>query len=186
MKWIGKRISFEDGKQKTTIIINPEDIAWLKAVMGAWVGMWMAIGGIVIWSLFVLPLSQQEQIIMVIFLSFWAYFAYKVLRSFFWLLWGKELVKIDEVALYYKKSIRKYGSSVPYYLENITKITVHQPKEKSIQAAWEKSPWIIGGDRIEFEYLGKLVKFGKKLSDKDTQLLFALITKRIDQRLRKK
>ncbi|MBL1280098.1 MAG: hypothetical protein COA33_007495, partial [Fluviicola sp.] len=65
-------------------------------------------------------------------------------------------------------------------------ITVHQPKEKSIQAAWEKSPWIIGGDRIEFEYLGKLVKFGKKLNDKDTQLLFALITKRIDQRLRKK
>lgn len=186
MKWIGKRITFDDDKQKTTIVIYPEDVSWVKAVMGAWVGMWFAIGAIMIWAALSLPLSQQELVIVVIFLSFWAYFAYKVTRSFFWILWGKELIKIDEVSVSYKKSIKKYGKSTPYYLENISKITVNQPKEKSVQAAWEKSPWIAGGERIEFDYLGKVVKLGKKLNEKDTQLLFALITKRIDQRLRKK
>ena len=186
MKWIGKRISFEDDKQKTTIIIYPEDVTWIKAVMGAWVGMWYSIGVIVIWALITLPLSQQEQIIVAIFLSFWAYYAYKVTRSFFWILWGKELIKIDEVALWYKKSIKGYGKAVPYYLENIKKMTVHQPKEKSIQAAWEKSPWIIGGDRIEFDYLGKMVKFGKKINEKDTQLLFSLVTKKVSLRMKGK
>ena len=186
MKWIGKRISFEEDKQKSTIIIYPEDNTWVKALMGAWVGMWFAIGAIVIWALFVLPLSDQEKIITAIFLSFWAYYAYKVARSFFWILWGKELVKIDEVAVYYKKSIKGYGKSTPYYLENIHKLSIEQPKERSLQAAWEKSPWIVGGGRIEFDYLGKLIKFGKKLNEKDTQLLYTLLSKRISQRLKKK
>ena len=186
MKRIGKRISFEDEKNKTTIVIYPEDISWMKAVIGAWVGMWYSIGAIVVWSYYTFELTQQENIIIFIFLSFWAYFAYKVTRSFFWMLWGKELIKIDEVALYYKKSIKKYGTSTPYYVENISKMTLNQPKEKSIQAAWEKSPWIKGGERIEFDYLGKRTKFGRKLNEKDTVLLFKLVTKRIEERLRKK
>ena len=186
MKWIGERISFSEEKNKTTIVINPEDHTWLKAVMGAWVSMWYTIGGVVTWAYFKLDLTQQESLILVIFMVFWLYFAYKVTGSFLWMLWGKELIKIDEVALYYKRSIKKYGKSTPYYLENISKIELNQPKEKSLQAAWEKSPWIAGGERIEFEYLGKRVKFGRKLNEKDTTLLFKLITKRINERLKGK
>ncbi len=186
MKWIGKRISFLDGNKKTTLVIYPQDITWVKAAMGAWVGMWYAIGGVVIWSFFVLPLSDQEKIILAIFLAFWFYFAFRVTRSFFWFLWGKEMVKIDEVAFYYKKSIKGYGKSVPYYIENIKKMEVILPKEKSIQAAWEKSPWVPGGERIEFEYLGKPVRFGRKLNQKDTELLFKLVTKKINDRLKGK
>ena len=186
MKWIGKRISFEDGNKKTTLVIYPQDISWVKAAMGAWVGMWYAIGAIVIWSFFVLPLSDQEKIILAIFLAFWFYFAFRVTRSFFWFLLGKELIKIDEVAFYYKKSIKNYGKSIPYYIENIKKIDVIQPKERSIQSAWEKSPWVPGGERIEFDYMGKPVRFGRKLDRKETELLFKLVTKKIDDRLKKK
>jgi len=88
--------------------------------------------------------------------------------------------------LTYKKSIRKLGKANLYYLENITKMRLFHPKERSIQAVWEQSVWISGGERIEFDYSGKIVKFGKKLEEKDTQLLFKLITKRIEERLRRK
>ena len=47
MKWIGKRISFVDDKLKTTIVIRPVDNSLVKGLMGAWVGMWMAIGFVV-------------------------------------------------------------------------------------------------------------------------------------------
>lgn len=185
MKWIGKRISFVDDKKKTTIVIYPEDISWLKAVFGAWVAMWYAIGAIVIWSLFAFSYSEQEIIVLVVFLTFWSYYAFRVTKSYFWILWGKELIKIDEVSLTYKRSIRKYGKAVPYYLENITKMRVFQPKERSIQAAWEKSPWIRGGERVEFDYMGKVIRFGNKLNEKDTALLFKYVTKKLDDRLRK-
>lgn len=186
MKWIGKRISFEEDKLKTTIIIYPDNNGWINSIMGAWVAMWYAIGATMIWSYFKLELSEQENIIVIVFLVFWLYYAVKVSRRFFWLLWGKELIKIDETALYYKKSVRQFGKSVPYFLENISKIRLFHPKERSIQAVWEQSAWVSGGERIEFDHMGKIIKLGKKLTEKDTQLLFKLITKRIEERLRKK
>lgn len=153
--------------------------------MGAWFCMWLVIGATMTWSLS-LRLTQQEQIIVAIFLVFWAYYAVRVGRAFFWLMWGKEMLKIDETALYVKRSIRGYGKSVPYYLENISKIRIQQPKENSIQAVWEASPWIKGGERVEFDYMGKTIRFARKITEKDARLLFNLITKRIDERLRAK
>jgi hypothetical protein len=178
MKWIGDRISFVDKKGRTTIVIEPENKFWINALMGAWVSMWMMIGGIFIWSL--------EKVILVVMLVFWLYYAVRVSRTFFWLLWGRESIKIDESAFTYKKSIRGYGKAVPYYLENISKIRMNIPKEKSFQVAWESSPWIRGGERLEFDYMNKVIPFGRKLQEKDAKLLYQLVTKRVEERLKKK
>ena len=70
MKWIGERISFVEDPLKTTIVIRPENITWIKAVLGAWFFMWITIGVTMFWSLS-LKLSDQEQIIVGIFLCFW-------------------------------------------------------------------------------------------------------------------
>jgi hypothetical protein len=61
---------------------------------------------------------------------------------------------------------------------------VTTPKENSVQTAWEKSPWIVGGERIEFDYLGKVIRFGRKLEEQDAQLLFKYLTKRVEQQIR--
>lgn len=185
MKWIGKRISFVDEKQRTTIVIYPEDKGWIKALMGAWVAMWLVIGAATGGSFFMFNLPQQQQLILIIFMVFWSYYALKVIRSFAWLMWGKELIKIDEVAVYYKKSVRGYGKSIPYYIENIKKISLAIPEERSLQSAWEASPWVRGGERIEFEYLQKMVRLGRKIEEKDAKLLFNLLTKKIEERLKR-
>ena len=185
MKWIGKRISFVEDKNKTTIIIYPEDVAWVKAVMGAWVAMWITIGAVISWAYFKLVLSEQENIILIVFMAFWLYFAIKVIRSFFWLLWGRELIKIDEVSLSYKKSIKGYGKAGVYYIENISKIKECDVEPNSIQSIWEKSPWVKGGERIEFEHKGQIIQFGRKIKPEDTKLLFRLVSKRVDEKARK-
>ncbi len=185
MKWIGNRISFVDEPGRTTFVIYPESKTWVRGAMGAWFAMWITLGLVVIWSLNALNLSQQEKIILYIFLTFWVYYCWRVGKSFAWLLWGKELLKIDEVSLSVKKSIRSYGKAGVFYLENIKKVRMLTPKENSVQAVWESSPWIRGGERIEFEYMGKMIRFGEKLSEKDATLLFNLVTKRIKERLKK-
>lgn len=185
MKWIGTRVSFVDEKTKTTIVIYPQDAPIMKALMGAWMAMWLVIGAIVIWSFTVFELTNQEVIILVIFLSFWFYYSVQVIRSWFWLMWGKELLKIDGVALTYKRSVRKYGKAHTYYIENIKEMKMNMPKENSFQSAWEKSVWSKGGERLEFEYMGKLVRFGKKLEAKDADLLFKLVTKKVENFQRK-
>ncbi len=185
MKWIGERISFIDDKKKTTIIIEPEQKLLVNALMGAWVSMWFVIGAITFWALFTLNLTDQEKIALYVFLSFWVYYAIRVTRGFFWLIWGKESIKIDETGIILKNSIRGYGRATPYYFQNVEKIRVVIPKERSIQTAWESSPWIRGGERIEFDYMGRVIRFGRKLSEQDAKLLFKLITKRVSERMRK-
>ncbi|MFT5860621.1 MAG: hypothetical protein ACI865_002734 [Flavobacteriaceae bacterium] len=185
MKWIGERISFVDEKFRTTVVIHPKDDTKVKALMGAWFTMWLTIGATVIWSYFTFVLTEQEQVIIYVFMAFWLYYAVRVGRGFFWLLWGKELLKIDEASVSYKKSIKSYGNAKSYLLENISKIRMYKPEEKSLQAVWEASPWVKGGERIEFDYLGKVVRLGRKLEQRDAELLFKLITKRVQDRLRK-
>ena len=185
MKWIGNRVSFVDDKKRTTIVVYPENVFWQKGLMGAWFFMWLTIGGTMMWAL-TLKLTDQEKIITFVFLTFWAYYAVRVGRTFFWLLWGKEMLKVDETALTIKKTVRGYGKAVPYFVENIKKIRIYEVEANSIQAVWEKSPWIRGGERIEFDYMGKVIRFGRKLEEKEAKLLFNLITKRIEEQLKSK
>ncbi len=185
MKWIGERISFVDDKHKMTVVIYPESTGWIKSLMGAWFAMWMSIGVSVAVYYFTTPLDQNTKIALVVFMAFWSYYAVRVGRSFFWLLWGKELIKIDEAALIYKKSIRTYGKAKRYLLDNISKMRIYEVKQGSFQSVWEASPWVKGGETLEFDYHGKTIRFGRKINEKDGKLLFKLLTKRIDQNVRK-
>lgn len=185
MKWIGERISIVESPKKTSIIIYPENKFWEKGLMSAWFSMWLVIGATMMWSL-KLKLTEQEKIIVVVFLVFWAFYAVKVGRSLFWLLWGKEMIRITPDGFTYKKSIKGYGKSNNYFLENIKTFTMNFPKDNSFQAVWENSPWVQNVERIHFEYISKNIKFGRKLIEKDTELLFKLVTKRIEEYLKVK
>jgi hypothetical protein len=185
MKWIGERISYIDDKELTTIVIYPEKTEWKNNLLKAWFSMWMLIGAIVIYQLF-LEYTRDEKLMFTIFLSFWLYFSFKVGKSTFWQLKGKELIRINDQALILKKSIFSYGKAHTFFLENIRKIRVDELKESSIGVQFEKSFWVVGGERISFDYIGKNIRFGRKLNEQDTKLLFRLITNRIESRLKKK
>lgn len=185
MKWIGNRISFHEDKLKTTFVIYPEKKAWVTALMGAWCAMWLTIGVVMFWASFALGMTETETIITFVFLAFWFYYAQKVGRSFLWMLYGKEMLKINENSLTLKRAIRKYGKATPYFFDNIERIRMSIPKENSIQSVWENSPWVVGGERLEFDYKGKTIRFGRKLPEKEAKMLFQLVTKRVEAKHRK-
>ncbi len=190
MKWIGKRISFVDNQDKTTVIITPETVGIYKALIGAWFFMWMTAGIAGIWAYRTFEVKKgmenQLQIIFLIFVAFWIYYTIRVGRTFFWLLWGKEFLKIDKISMTIKTSIRNYGKAKEFYIENISKIKLSMPEKKSFQAAYENTPWIRGGERLEFEYQGKVIRFGRKLDEQEAKQLFQLITARLDAHLKSK
>ena len=179
MKTIGNRITFEDTPKRTTVVITPDKHILTNVLMGAWLAMWYAIGFVVVWSIFVLSLTEQESIILYIFLVFWLYYAVRISKSFFWILYGKELIKVDSDALHIKKSVMTYGKAIPYLFDNIKDLQFEVPEARSLQSVWESSPWINGGERFSFIYFGKVKKFGRKLNEKDAQLLFNLLTNKI-------
>ena len=148
--------------------------------------MWYGIGISVVTSYFIRDYSDNEQLVWTVFMAFWAYYAVRVSRSFFWLMWGAENVRIDGVSLTLKRATGKAGKAIPYYIENIKKIRVSLPKKGSFQSSWEASPWIVReGERIEFDYMGKVVRFGRKLDEKDAKLLYDLITHKLEEQLKR-
>ena len=185
MKWIGNRISFNETKERTTIVIEPQRNYLINSLMGAWLAMWYVIGVTILLYSMNNTYTEDEQVIVWVFGVFWLYYAVRVTRSYIWLMFGKELVKIDEVGLHYKKSIRKYGKSTLFLFGNIQDLQFDVPQESSIQRVWESSPWINGGERFSFSYFGKIVKFGRKLEEQDCKLLFNLVNKRIIERKKK-
>ena len=69
--------------------------------------------------------------------------------------------------------------------KSVTDFRFEIPEVRSLQSAWEASPWISGGERFSFEYFGKIKRFGRKLNQKDSQLLFNLLSNKI-KKFRKK
>ena len=185
MKWIGNRISFNETKERTTIVIEPQRNGLVNSLMGAWLAMWYVIGIATFVYSMDHTFTEKEQVIIWVFFVFWVYYAVRVTRSYLWLMFGKELIKIDEVGLHYKRSIRKFGKSTLYLFGNIQDLQFDVPEESSVQRVWESSPWINGGERFTFSYFGKIVKFGRKLEEKDCKLLYTLVSKRIQERKKK-
>jgi hypothetical protein len=185
MKWIGDRISFVDQKDKITCVIYPPNIGGKKYVLLGWSMVWLAIGVYVTSQLFV-DYSDKERLVLIIFLAFWLYFALRVFRTTISQFFGREFIKLDEQALHIKKSAGKYGKSGQYFLENISGFELMELKEDSLAGVFESSFWVRGSNRINFEYYGKVISFGRKLNEKDAQLLYKLLLNRMEKYLRKK
>lgn len=187
MKFIGEQISFVESDTKTTILIIPKTSGVFRALFGAWVAMWTVIGIAAVWGWFTFigkdkdqSVNNQQEIIMWIFMAFWTYYFIRVIRSFLWVMFGREFIKIDKISFSMKRGIGQFGKMNEYFLENISKMEMHLPKEKSFQQAYENSPWIQGGERIQFEYLTKTYRFGRKLNEKDAKMLFQFVTKKVE------
>jgi hypothetical protein len=185
MKWIGERISFVDNKEKLTVVIYPPNIGFKYKLLVTWFVFWFAIG-IYVTSQLAYVTNQKEQITLIIFLSFWLYFAVRVCKTLIYLTWGREYLKIDKEGLHIKLATGKYGKSKRYFLENLQRFDVIEIKDTSFQAVYESSAWVKGSNKISFEYLGKVYPFGRKLNEKDTTLLYKLMLKRIEQFIRQK
>lgn len=185
MKWIGERISFVDNKEKLTVVIYPPNIGIKYKLLITWSVFWLAIG-IYVTSQLAYVTNQKEQITIIIFLSFWLYFAVRVGKTLIYLTWGREYLKIDKEGLHIKIATGKYGRSKRYFFENLQRFDVIEMKETSFQAVYESSAWVKGSNKISFDYLDKIQTFGRKLNEKDTILLYKLMLKKVEQFLRQK
>jgi hypothetical protein len=182
MKWISERISVKKHANFTTIVISPTKNFWTTLLLGSWLSMWFVIGVLVISSFYMFDLKNQEKIILWIFLSFWVFYFLRIGRTFLWIHYGQELIKLGEFSVDYKRSIFKYGKAHIIFHENISGFSSHFPKENSFEAVWESSPWISGGERIFLETNLKTYKIGRKLTAQEAHLLIDTIKTHVKKR----
>jgi len=110
-------------------------------------------------------------------LGFWAYFEYKIFHAYLWRKSGKEKIKIRDKKFLYKRDISGRGKIKSFETDFIKDLRMPEPKENSFSENLNNSYWVIGGEKLAFDYYGKEIKFGIQLEEADAKALLKLIMK---------
>lgn len=167
IKEISGRLSYKKHPDGAfTMVISPKIQGWEMYLLTFWVFSWTFAGLFVFTQLFA-GYDKDTTLFMICFMVFWLYFEYRIGYVWMWRRKGFELIKIEDGKLSYKRSVKKYGKVYDFYLDNIEKFGKEVMKI-SYANVLSNSFWVIGGERLRFDYQGKEIKIGVQLDEKES------------------
>jgi hypothetical protein len=176
----GAKISVQDTEEGQLITIYPQLKAWQKIALRVWIAIWAVTGLLGIMSMLGESVGDQY-LYLFVFTVLWIYFLYYAIRSVVWHQNGHEKLRIGSENLDYKRSWGSYGKAVSYDLGTIKNLALVNLDGKTFAKTYQDAFWTVGGEKIGFEYLGKKVVIGLRLTDKEAKD----VVKRINRGKRK-
>lgn len=176
MKVIGKRISVLQKENLLSIVILPTTDKKKLNLMFLWLFAWTVCGVIVLVNYFKMY-DKDTRLFMIVYLSFWAYFEYKIARAFIWKRNGKEKLWIQNDIIHYQRELNKKGKIKEYNLELVDDFKIIDVSNTSWADNINQSFWIKGGERLEFISQGRAIRFGMQISDEEARSVFNEINK---------
>jgi hypothetical protein len=92
--------------------------------------------------------------------------------AFLWRKSGVEKIKLRANTLLYKRSMVGKGKIKNFQFNFIKDFKTITAKENSFIENINNSYWVFAGERFVFDYMGKEIKFGIQLPDKDAEQLY--------------
>lgn len=176
MKVIGDRISILKKDNLLSIVILPTTHKTKLNLMFLWLLAWSVSGIIVLANYFRIS-DPDQKLFIVVFLSFWAYFEFNIVRAFIWKKFGKEKLWIQDGILHYQREINKKGQIKEYNLDLISPLSIIELKPSRFADTINQSFWVKGGERIEFASQSALVRLGLQISDKEAKQIVAEVNR---------
>jgi len=192
MKYISERISFHRHDEYTTILISTKVEKWKESLLYGWLMLWVLVGIVIAYVLVTgnyLDLASdntpknQLQLFLIIFLVFWAYYLYKIVRVYIWRKKGVEYFKLNKDSLVIKRAFGKIGRAHSYMYNNMGPIKIVEQKERSFSAVMQSAFWDIGNERLSFEYHDKSIIFGIQLEAVESKKLKEFLSSEIKKQL---
>lgn len=168
MDLISDRVSVQRTAESTSVVVSSRLPRWQEGLLVMWSLAWIAIGAYVVYSLLNTPAGDLRSFLFA-FMAFWLWFALRIGRVTLWRLKGFELMRVKSGTLTIKDSIFGYGRANDYFVENIQRFGPIAVDETSWKWQLNDSFWVMGGERLGFEYNGKKVVFGKGIDAKEAQ-----------------
>lgn len=176
---LGERVTYAWHESSLTIIIDQKIPIQQRLMLEGWFLAWMAVG--VSMAIAMVGSSGSDRSFFLIFMAFWTFFAFRVLKVVLWRRMGREMVRITSEGMTVKNAFGDWGRARFFIKENIKKMEVVRRNPSNFLQNLDQSFWIMGGDSLQFTYLRSRFVLGKQLPEKDAAKLARLI----DQALRK-
>ncbi len=178
MKKIGKQIEYSRPKKdELKVEISPILPKTKMNVLILWATAWTFCGTVVLVSLFTYGFNRDELIMVIIFLLFWMYFEFKIVHAIRWNKSGKEIVELKNGEFTYYKMINGRGIPIKSPVSKMRPFRYAEDTEKGFWSEINKSPWMVGGEVIEYAVEEKIKRLGMKIPRKEAQQLILLLNK---------
>jgi hypothetical protein len=168
MKVIGERISILKKENLLSIVILPTTDKKKLGVMFLWLLAWTVCGVVVFASYFKLQ-DRDSKLFVLIYLSFWSYFEYNIVRAFIWKKFGREKIWLKEGILHYQREINGKGKIKEFNFDLISPLSIIPFNKTSFVDSFYQSFWVRGGERLEFTSQGKTIRVGMQINDEEAR-----------------
>jgi len=171
LKVISERVSILKKENLLSIVILATNDKKKLGLMFLWLIAWTVCGLIVFMNYFKLQ-DQNSKMFIIVYLSFWAYFEYKILKAFIWKKFGREKLWVQDGVLNYQREINKKGKINHYNLDLVQDLKIIELSKASWADNINQSFWVKAGERLEFTSQAKVIRFGLQLNETETLSVF--------------
>jgi hypothetical protein len=175
---LSDRIGFVKGQDDLTVYIKASGKKDQRklTIFKAWLIFWSIAGFIILSQLFFSFYTREEKLYMVIYLAFWGYFEYRMLKAYYFRKYGIETVYINNDKFMLRRDILSKQGKPKYYQAN-HKNPFHEVEDKSgsVNRSYYTSFWVVSGGTIGFANSGGENRLGLQLPKEDAQKLIRLM-----------
>lgn len=156
----GKKIKINKTAKGVEISIDHSIKKKELNIITLWLALWSVSGVIILVNLF-MPYPKETRLLMVVFLTFWAYFEATVYNAYVWKKKGIEILTLKDGAM----EIRSNGRKESLLTVDLTKIDelILAPENK-FREAMTNSFWNIGEPAVFIKTKERSIGFGRQLS----------------------
>ncbi len=173
---ISKRTSVLIKDQVFSLVILPTGDKKKTNIMFLWLLAWSVSGVIVMANYFNLT-QDKAKMMLIVWLAFWAYFEFKIIRVFMWKRFGKEKLWIKNGKILYQQDINGKGKIKEFDLNLVSDFSLVALTPGSIADTFSQTFWVKGGERIEFNCQAKNIRVGMQLDDEEAKKIIAALNK---------
>ncbi len=173
---IGKRSSILIKDSVFSLVILPTEDKKKVNLMFLWLLAWSVSGVIVIANYFTLQ-QESAKLFIIVWLGFWAYFEFQIVRVYMWKRFGKEKLWIKNGTLFYQQDINGKGKIKEYDVNLVSNFELVELTKGSIADTFSQTFWVKGGERIEFTCQSSKIRFGMQLEDDDAKKIITALKK---------
>lgn len=168
MKVISDRISVLKNEKVLSIVILPTTDKTKLRLLFFWLFAW-TVCGLIVFANYFKTTNPDEKLFILIYLSFWLYFEFNIVRTFIWKRSGKEKLWIQNGILHYQREVNKKGKIQEFNLDLVSPLQLIELKPTRLADTINQSFWIKGGERLEFYSQSKNIRLGMQLTDEEAK-----------------
>lgn len=171
------RIVVADSRDSLEITISGKIPKSQFTLLSAWLLAWTLAGLFVLSQLF--SMQGEQQVYMLVWLAFWAYFEYRVASVWLWRKYGREVLKIQGEQTELRFEVAYGGRAYALQTSEIRNLRNLEKEKGGFVKSFYSSFWTLGGEAIGFYAKGKLYTMGRQISVSDADTLIRLMQKHL-------